>query len=184
MANHATLCIALVVLVACVVSYSPAEVHASIPSLCQRASVSSTYPTQVAPNQQIQVTTIVSGSCTSDGEDYFSVRIDLVDNASGSILSANSAKIGYNATSFNVTVRNSATTPATDETWALQIDAYLIQAGGVSGQNLLNSTTTIIQVDGAPLPEFSTTAPILLAFVFGISVIALRRKQRESINSG
>ena len=178
MKRYAVLCATVVILFAFFAICTSGMVYASLPSLCQSANVSSIYPTHAAPSQQIQVATTVSGSCTSDGEDYFSVRIDLMDNATGSILSANSARIGYNATNFHVTVQNSATTPSTNETWSLQINAYLVQAGGVSGQNLLNSTTAIIQVDGAPVPEFQSAAPILLAFVFGTVVIVMHRKRQ------
>jgi len=145
-------------------------------SLCQTVNVSSTYPHQASAIQHVQVTTTVAGSCTSDGEDYFSVRVDLLDGASGTVLSANSVKIGYSATNFSVTVQNGATTPPTNQTWTLTINTYLIQEGGVSGQSLLNSTTATIQIGGTPLPEFQNNTPLILSAVFGAAMVILFRK--------
>jgi hypothetical protein len=152
--------------------------HVAIASLCQAVTVSSTYPHQESPGGQVQVSTTVSGSCTSDGEDYFSVRVDLSDGTTKALLSANSAKIGYSANNFSVTIQNAAVAPSTNQTWPVEIDTYLIQAGGTSGQSLLNTTTVMIQVGGdTPLPEFQISAPLLFLAVIGVaSVILFRRK--------
>jgi hypothetical protein len=126
----------------------------------------------------VQVSTTVAGSCTSDGEDYFSVRVNLLDGASKTLLSANSTKIGYNANNFSVTVQNAATTPSTNQTWPMEIDTYLIQAGGTSGQSLLNATTVMIQVGGdTPVPEFQINTPMLYVAVFGVASVILSRRK-------
>src|SRR5208282_1010450 len=136
-------------------------------NLCQTVTVSSTYPHQASPGQQVQLVTTVSGSCTSDGEDYFAVRVDLADSLSKAILSSNSTSIGYNANNFSVNVRNVATAPTSNGTWSLDVDTYMIQAGAASGKYLLNATTVAIQVGDAPLPEFqqSQATIIILAII-------------------
>lgn len=171
---RATLCMTLIV-VTLILALSSSTAAGS---LCQTVKVSSTYPNQASPSEQMQVITTVAGSCTSDGEDYFSVRVDLLDGTSNTLLSANSAKIGYEANNFSVTVQNGATAPSTNQTWPLEIQTYLIQAGGASGQSLLNSTVVTIQVGGdTPLPEFQITAPLVFLAVFGaVSVIMFRRR--------
>jgi hypothetical protein len=98
-------------------------------SLCQTINVSSTYHHQASPSQQTQVVTTMAGSCTSGGEDYFAVRVDLADSASKSILSSNRPPIGYNANNFSVKVENVVTTPLTNQTWPIDVDTFLLQVG-------------------------------------------------------
>ena len=174
MNSRATLCLPfiLVILLLAISSSTAAG------SLCQTIKVSSTYPHQASPTGQMQVITTVAGSCTSDGEDYFSVRVDLLDGASNTLLSANSAKIGYDANNFSVTVQNAATAPSTNQTWPVEIDTYLIQAGGTSGQSLLNATTIMIQVGGdTPLPEFQADTSLVFIAVIGAASVILFRRQ-------
>ena len=152
---------------------------------CQVSSPSYVVPSVAMPGQLIQTATSVSGSCTSNGEDYYSVRVDLVDANSGLILSDNSTPIGYNATHFTVTVENTATAPSTNGTWTLNIDVYVIRAGGTAGANLLdykNSTSATIQVGGSmPTPEFPTTLSLTLAVGLWAPLALLQvRKHRRS----
>ncbi len=107
---------------------------------CQISNVSYGYPQQAATNQRILITSTVAGSCVSNGEDYYSVRVDLVDIPSGSIVSSNSTPIGYNATNFTVTAENMPTTPGNNGTWHVGIDVYVIRAGGTGGSYLLDYT--------------------------------------------
>ena len=159
--------------------------HSSVAAVrCQVSSPSYVIPSVVVPGQQIQTATSVSGSCTSDGEDYYSVRVDLIDANSGFILSDNSTPIGYNATHFTVTVENTATAPSTNGTWKLNLDVYVIRAGGTAGANLLdyrNSTSATIQVGGSmPTPEFSTTLGLTLAVGLWAALAVLRIRKRKS----
>jgi len=144
-------------------------------SLCQTVAVSSSYPHAVFPKQEIRVVTTVAGSCTSNGEDYFAARVDLVDNASKLILASNSTVIGYNANNFSVHVDNAASTPSTNETWSIEVDAYLIQAGGVSGKYLLNSTTIMVQVGTTPIPEFQTYNSLILCAILLVTTLTSYR---------
>lgn len=148
-------------------------------NLCQTITVSSTYPHQASPGQQVRLVTTVAGSCTSDGEDYFAVRVDLADSVSKSILSSNSTSIGYNANNFSVSVENVATTPLNNGTWPVDVDTYMIQAGAASGKYLLNATTVAIQVGDAPLPEFQSQAAILILAVIAIPLTVWQLTTRK-----
>ncbi|MGA8856596.1 MAG: hypothetical protein WB643_05450 [Candidatus Bathyarchaeia archaeon] len=145
-------------------------------SICQTVTVSSTYPHQASPNQQVQVTTTVAGSCTSDGEDYFAVRVDLADGVSKSLLSSNSVPIGYNASNFSVKVQNAATAPPGNQTWLIEVDTYMIQAGGLSGKYLLNATTGSIEVGSTPVPEFQADHSLVLLLALTATLGLYRRK--------
>ncbi len=151
-------------------------------NLCQTVTVSSAYLHQASPGQQIQFVTTVAGSCTSDGEDYFSVRVDLADSASKSILSSNSTSIGYNANNFSVSVENFATAPLSNGTWPVDVDTYMNQAGAASGKYLLNATTVAIQVGDAPLPEFQQgQAVVTILAVIAIPLTLCQRLSRKKI---
>jgi hypothetical protein len=65
---------------------------------------------------------------------YYAVRVDLADGVSKSLLSSNSVPIGYNANNFSVTVQNAATVPPGNQTWLIEVDTYMIQAGGLNGK--------------------------------------------------
>jgi len=148
------------------------------------SSPSYNVPTTAEPGQRIQTATSVSGSCTSNGEDYYSVRVDLTDVNSGLIVSDNSTPIGYNATYFNVTVENSAITPSTNGTWNLKINVYVIRAGGTAGSNLLdytNSTNATIQIGAStPTPEFPTALSLTLAIGLWATLAILRGRERRA----
>jgi len=162
-------------------SVSHSEVNAV---RCQVGNVTYSIPTQAGPGQQIESSTNVNGSCVSNGEDYYSVRVDVADVATGSIISSNSTPIGYNATMFNSTVENFVTTPSSNGTWSLNIDVYVIRAGGTGGSYLLdyrNSTTVAIQIGGTtPVPEFpSAWGPTAAIAFLGASAV-LRRRQSSA----
>jgi hypothetical protein len=144
--------------------------------LCQTIIVYSAYPHQASPGQQIRFITTVAGSCTSDGEDYFAVRVDLADSVSKSIISSNSTPIGYNANNFSVSIENSASAPLINGTWPVDVDTYMLQAGGVSGKYLLNATTVAIHVGDTPLPEFQLNQAAILILALSATPLALRQR--------
>jgi len=146
-------------------------------SLCQTIQVSFAYPRQALPNRSVPITTTVAGSCTSDGEDYFGLRVDVLDGVSHGVLSSNSTPIGYNANNFSVNVENAAVSPANNQSWPLQINTYLIQAGGTSGKYLLNATTITIQVGDSPLPEIPLSSSPLMALVLIAVTMSLTRRK-------
>ena len=148
-------------------------------STCQTVAVSSNYPQQAAPNEQVQVITTIAGSCTSSGEDYFAVRVDVADGASKSLLSENSVPIGYNANNFSVKVQNSATTPAGNQTWLIEINSYMIENAQVS---LLNATTGMIQVGSTPVPEFHADRSLVLLLALTATLGLYRRKLHKRQN--
>jgi hypothetical protein len=143
---------------------------------CKKVSASSSYPKQAEPNQQVQVTTIIVGSCTSGPEDYFSVRVDVTDSISKAILSSESVPIGYSVGNFSVTVQNSATTPAGNRTWVIVIDSYLTIDGT---QSHLNSTTGMIQVSSTAVPEFHANSTLVLLLAIAATLVLYRRTRHK-----
>jgi len=164
--------------VLCLAFLSSSSVAAS---LCQTIGASTKYPQSASPNRDVPVVTTVAGSCTSDGEDYFAVRVDLVDRTSNLVLSSNSTPIGYNANNFTVSVRNNALSPTGNESWAINVNTYLVQAGATSGKYLLNSTTITIQIGDAALPEFQAEPILILAITAMGLVLTLEEQPRRRI---
>jgi len=145
---------------------------------CQISSVTYAYPHQAATNQQIQTETTVAGSCVSTGEDYYSVRVDLVQPVTGSIISSNSTPVGYNADNFTVTAENRATTPPNNGTWSFNFNVYVIRAGGTGGSYLRDYSTVgnaTIQIGpGAAVPEFPAWSSATLAALLCAAVLIVR----------
>lgn len=140
---------------------------------CKKVTVSSNYPTQAAPQEQVQVTTTIAGQCISGPEDYFSVRVDVADQVSKALLSSESAPIGYSITNFTVNVQNSVTTPKGNLTWVIEIDSYLIID---AQESHLNSTTGSIQVGSTPVPEFQAGHSLVLLVALTVTLILYRRR--------
>lgn len=140
-------------------SVSAARSSVSAPR-CQISNVSYSYPHQASPNVRIEVDTTVAGSCASSGEDYYSVRVDLVDMGSGYIASSSSTPIGYYPSNFTVVAPTSVMTPSSNETWLLGIHVYVIRAGGTNGAYLLDYETVgnaTIQIGSATTSSSSAT---------------------------
>ena len=150
-------------------------------SLCTLDSVTSTYPHEAQPNQQIQVNTTIVGSCASDGEDYFSARADLVDKQANSTISSNSIPIGYNANNFSVTIQNVAVTPSSNGTWPLEVDVYVTESGGVNGKYLLTVNNATIQVGTSPMPEFHIDLVIPAILFAAILLMRTRSSKRYKL---
>lgn len=150
---------------------------------CQISNVSYGYPQQAATSQQILVTSTVAGSCVS-GEDYYLVRVDLVDIPTDSIVSSNSTPIGYQATNFTVTAENIVTTPANNGTWYVGIHLYVIREGGTGGSYLLDYRTVgnaTIQV-GPPnaVPEFPSGSVSGVVAAFCATALIVNRPKRKA----
>lgn len=136
------------------------------------------YPSAASPSQHVDFATNVAGSCASDGEDYYAVRVDLIDQTSNFTISSSDTPIGYNATAFNVTAHNPATTPANNVSWPVEIHVYVIRAGGTNGLYLLdyqNSTIVTIQVGSIPTPEFHLNPAFEAFAVLTAAVLFLKR---------
>jgi len=151
---------------------------------CQIANVAYSIPQQANSGQRIETATTVSGSCVSDGEDYYSVRVDLVDVPSSSIVSSNSTPIGYNAMNFTVTVENMVTTPSNNGAWHIDVDVYVIRAGGTSGFYLLDyrtsSNATIMIGAVTPIPEFLGSPILTVTIGLLMLVIILQRRRKRA----
>ena len=154
---------------------------------CQISNVSYGYPHQAATSQQILVTSTVTGSCVSNGEDYYLIRVDLVDIPSSSIVSSNSTSIGYQASNFTVTAENIVTTPANNGTWHVGIYLYVIREGGTGGSYLLDYRTVgnaTIQI-GPPIavPEFPSGLTIGIVLVLCSTALIVTRHKRLRVTN-
>jgi len=144
---------------------------------CHVSNISYAYPHQADPNQQVTVYTTVTGSCVSDGEAYYTLRVDLADMASNS-LAINSTRIGFNASNFTVIGEDSAITPSVNGTWPLQVHVYVIRAGGTSGSFLLDYQTVsnvTILVGATPVPEFNIGLGFTVLASLMMAVMVLSR---------
>jgi len=151
---------------------------------CQVSKVSYAYPRLADSNQLIKVSATVAGSCVSTGEDYYSVRLDLVDMTSNSTITTitNSTPIGYNANNFTVTVEDFQTTPSVNGTWPIQVHVYVIRAGGTSGPTLLDYqtvTNATIQVGTTPVPEFNLGLSLTLVASLIVAMPIISRSNRR-----
>jgi len=154
---------------------------------CQISNVSYGYPHQAVASQKILITSTVTGSCVSDGQDYYLVRVDLVDIPTSLIVSSNSTPIGYDATNFTVTAENIVTTPANNGTWYVGLHLYVIREGGTGGSDLLDDRTVgnaSIQV-GPPtaVPEFPSGWVIgIVTALCSTALIMNRHKKPRATN--
>jgi hypothetical protein len=110
------------------------------------------------------------------------VRVDLVGNATDTVLSSNSTPIGYNADNFSVRVENRMLSPQGNETWLVDANTYLTQAGAISGKYLLNTTAIMIQIGDNPLPEFQfnssfQAALAVIGTILALSIAKPRKRQ-------
>jgi hypothetical protein len=154
---------------------------------CQVTNVSYDYPHIADTNQQIKVSTTVSGSCATSGEDYYTLRLDLVEMTSNSTTKTitNSTPIGYTPNDFTVTVEDTATTPSVNGTWPIQVHVYVIRAGGTSGAFLLdyqNVTNVTIQVGTTPVPEFNIGLSLTLvaSLIAAMPIISRSNRRRRT----
>ena len=155
---------------------------------CQVGRVAYSIPRRADPGQRIETATTVRGSCVSDGEDYYSVRVDLIDAPSSSIVSSNSTPIGYNATNFTVTVDNTVTTPTNNATWHINLNVYVIRAGGTGGSYLLDyrttSNATILIGAPTPVPEYPGPQTLVLVIAFLVLALTLHRPRKKETIQG
>ena len=98
-------------------------------SLCQITNISVNYQQPAPPNQQIQLSTVVSGICSpAEQQVFYTVRVDIRDSVRNQILSMASVPIGYltlQQPNFVVTVPNVVTTPNVVASWPLTVVVYL-----------------------------------------------------------
>jgi len=157
--------------------------HPVLAARCQIGKVAYSIPQQAAPNERIETATTVGGSCVSDGEDYYLVRVDFIDASSTLTVSSNSTSIGYDATNFTVTVGNMLTTPSNNGTWHVDVNVYVIREGGTSGSYLFDyrtsSNATILVGALTPVPEYPGLPVLAVAVGFLALAITLPHRKRR-----
>jgi len=149
---------------------------------CKISGVSYNYPHEAQPDQLIEVNTTVNGSCVTDQNKYYTIRVDLVDLTSGNTITISSSPIGYRAANFSVTVTDTAITPsAPNASWPVQVRVYVMNAGGGGGPGGIYliaysaATNATIQILSAtPVPEIpSLVTCFTFAFILAIVSVLL-----------
>jgi len=126
----------VVVLLAVVALMGTIRFPPVLASLCQVGNIHYNYPQQVTGGVRFGTTTTVSVVCASDDANYYSIRVDINDPLFR-VLSDSSAPIGYSqGQSWNVTVSNQVTAPATlSGSWQILFAVYIFAAIG-SGETI------------------------------------------------
>jgi hypothetical protein len=123
---------------------------------CKIVNLSLIPPTLVQAGQPFQVISNLTVSC--DPSVLPVIRVDLLDAGNSNMLSTTSLPYYTSTSSFMVSVVNQATARELPGSWALQVQAYVIN--GVDGQSVA-STSQLFQVDvqpyTPPVTEMQTT---------------------------
>ena len=139
-------------------------------SLCQITNISVNYQQPAPPNQQIQLSTVVSGICSPAEEQvFYTARVDIHDTARNQILSMASVPIGYlmlQQPNFVVTVPNVVTTPNVVASWQLAVVIYLfanfeLVANGIDTSTVDNISVQVGTVQMTTMSSVQTTMAMI-----------------------
>src|SRR5208282_2451165 len=142
------------------------ETSAVAASLCQITNISVNYQQPAPPNQQIQLSTIVSGICSpAEQQVFYTARVDIHDTARNQILSMASVPIGYltlQQPNFVVIVPNVVTTPNVVASWQLTVVVYLfanfeLVANGIDTSTVDNISVQVGTVQITTMSSVQTT---------------------------
>lgn len=132
-------------------------------SLCQIGNVSVNYPKPVLPNQQIQLSTVVSGICSpAEQQIFYTARVDINDAVTNQVLSMTSVPIGYlvlQQPNFAVTVPNSVTAPNAVVAWQLTVIVYIFANFEFTANGIDTSTVTSVTIQ-VGIVQTTTTSSI------------------------
>ncbi|MGO9644848.1 MAG: hypothetical protein ACLPY5_08895 [Candidatus Bathyarchaeia archaeon] len=135
-------------------------------SLCQITNISVNYQQPAPPNQQIQLSTVVSGICSpAEQQVFYTARVDIHDTARNQILSMASVPIGYltlEQPNFVVTVPNVVTTPNVVSSRQLAVVVYLfanfeLVANGIDTSTVDNISVQVGTVQITTMSSVQTT---------------------------
>jgi hypothetical protein len=157
-------------------------------SLCQVTNISVNYQQPAPPNQQIQLSTIVSGICSpAEQQVFYTARVDIHDTTRNQILSMASVPIGYltlQQPNFVVTVPNVVTTPNVVASWQLTVVVYLfanfeLVANGIDTSTVDNISVQVGTVQITTMSSFPTTT---MATVITASSSSTMAQSTSTIN--
>jgi hypothetical protein len=120
--------------------------------MCHIANLRIDHPESVQAGLTLQVTSTLTASC--DPNAFYLVRVDLVDASTSSVLSTVSNPYYPTSSSFTTTLVNEASARMATGSWALKVEAYVIN--GASGQ-VVASTSELFTVNVAPYSPPTTT---------------------------
>ncbi|HUK51212.1 MAG TPA: zinc ribbon domain-containing protein [Terriglobales bacterium] len=126
---------------------------------CEIVNLSVRHPDSVPAGQTLQVSVLITSSC--DASVTYTLRVDLVDQRTGNVLS--SVKMPYYPTApgFIQPINNTATAPSTLGSWVLQDQVYIINNlnGQVAGSSQLQFVVNVIPYTPPP----TTTTQMLIS---------------------
>ena len=134
---------------------------------CKIVNFDLSSPQVIQAGQPFQISTKLTVSCDPSAVGGFRVRVDLLNASSLKTLSTVSTPYFLSSLSFVVTLVNQATAPqATAPSWALQIQAYVLNPDGYS----LAQTSYLFQVAIEPYtPPASTTQTTEAATYYSVT---------------
>lgn len=136
---------------------------------CEIVNLSVNHPNSVPEGQTLQVATSITASC--DPSFFYLLRIDLVEQPSGTVLS--SVKLPYYPTASSVTkpINNTATAPSSIGPWVLQTQVYLINGlnGQVAGSSQQQFVVDITQYASQTTTSVFSAASTTQAFLSSTS---------------
>jgi len=150
-------------------------------SLCQITNISVNYQQPAPPNQQIQLSTVVSGICSpAEQQVFYTARVDIHDTARNQILSMASIPIGYltlEQPNFVVTVPNVVTTPNVVSSWQLTVVVYLfanfeLVANGIDTSTVDNISVQVGTVQMTTMSSVQTTMATVTTTTSNTSTMA------------
>jgi hypothetical protein len=120
--------------------------------MCHIVNLRIDHPESVPAGRTLQVTSTLTASC--DPNAFYLVRVDLVDAGTSAVLSTVSNPYYPTSSSFTTTLVNEAGARMVTGSWALKVQAYVIN--GRSGQ-VVASTSQLFTVNVAPYWPPTTT---------------------------
>jgi hypothetical protein len=132
--------------------------------MCHITNLRIDHSNSVPAGLTLQVTSTVTASC--DPYAFYLVRVDLVDASTSKILSTMSNPYYPTSSSFTTTLVNEASARMVTGSWALKVEAYVINSA--SGQ-VVASTSQLFTVNVAPHSPPSTTVVTATTSAFSTS---------------
>ena len=126
---------------------------------CEIVNLSIKHPDSVPAGQVLQVSAVITSSC--DASVTYTLRVDLVDQRSGKVLSSVRMPYYPTAPGFIQPINNTATAPSSLGSWVLQDQVYIINNlnGQVAGSSELQFVVNVTPYTAPP----ATTTQMLLS---------------------
>ncbi|HUK50441.1 MAG TPA: hypothetical protein VLV18_05350 [Terriglobales bacterium] len=123
---------------------------------CTINQLTPSFPSNINPGQQFQVTTTLGISCYQ-WRTYYTGRLDLVDKSSHMVLSSNYLNIGFKPT-YSSTITNNATAPNTNGPWNLALNLYIFEEASMVQSSINHPLQVTVGSAPSNAPAAATTS--------------------------